>query len=676
MKRIYLISALLLAGLLTTGCRKEPLDVPTPSVGETRDLVLTFSTGEPETKSGESVMSDLAHAQDGRAFSDLLVVITKDEVVVQAQYVNKFNTDGTTGEGAIAGYVTKAVLTFPALELGDYHVGAYANIEYNSSTKLCDNPWISDSDKLIAYTDGGNTVAWPDGTTTVEALLSALIDKPYVSYRKLKVCANSAPSPAPDSEAPTAQNAVPPLGDHPMLLTRHDYVTVRVVEDPTQAEGLELLRPVSRIKVVANNHSDKAVTVKKLWFSEFNPNTAYLMPYWSGSGEPQVPPAGVSNWSLPIIKDLTPSDPSDDVVIAANADEAQVYPVSGTQFLYESKASLYKIYAEFEMTVGDNTKTVRLGLPKLYTKTELEAMAVNGTKTVMLVNASTNNNTGCIFGYSGSALTRSFIRSSDAESMLNMASSILVSGSADPYKLTLTKVSDGHFTLKKGGNNIISPNGGFELVNPDGNNPTPNYVLSDLPESATLRLKSSSNYYKHDVNASNNQYIKTASSNTNSHIFIWAILDAESRDGSTLKYLDEKSSKVTPVHYIQRNLDITVILNIYYQEGEFLFDFEVDNDNWAGTTSGHSYKYVHVTGITVSPSTLALTAGGAHATLSATVAPDNATNKTVHWSSSDPAKATVDDATGEVTPLAAGTVTITATTEDGQKTATCEVTVS
>ena len=62
-------------------------------------------------------------------------------------------------------------------------------------------------------------------------------------------------------------------------------------------------------------------------------------------------------------------------------------------------------------------------------------------------------------------------------------------------------------------------------------------------------------------------------------------------------------------------------------------------------------------------------------TLTATVLPETATNKTVTWKSSNEAIATVD-ANGKVTAVAVGEATITATTTDGSNlSATCKVTV-
>ena len=84
--------------------------------------------------------------------------------------------------------------------------------------------------------------------------------------------------------------------------------------------------------------------------------------------------------------------------------------------------------------------------------------------------------------------------------------------------------------------------------------------------------------------------------------------------------------------------------------------------------------HIPVTGVSLNKSTLALNVGASE-TLRATVAPNNATNKKVNWTSNKTSVATVD-ANGKVTAKAAGSATITATSEDGNKTATCTVTVS
>lgn len=82
---------------------------------------------------------------------------------------------------------------------------------------------------------------------------------------------------------------------------------------------------------------------------------------------------------------------------------------------------------------------------------------------------------------------------------------------------------------------------------------------------------------------------------------------------------------------------------------------------------------VKVTGVTLDKSTATLKSGSS-LTLKATVAPTNATNQDVSWSSSDTKVATVDS-NGVVKAIAPGKATITVTTEDGNKTAKCDVTV-
>ena len=95
-------------------------------------------------------------------------------------------------------------------------------------------------------------------------------------------------------------------------------------------------------------------------------------------------------------------------------------------------------------------------------------------------------------------------------------------------------------------------------------------------------------------------------------------------------------------------------------------------DSTLATNLGDSVIY-KVTQVELDKTSLELTEGGT-ARLTATILPDNATNKNVTWSTSDASIATVTD--GVVTAVAPGTATITVTTEDGGKTATCAVTVA
>ncbi len=84
-------------------------------------------------------------------------------------------------------------------------------------------------------------------------------------------------------------------------------------------------------------------------------------------------------------------------------------------------------------------------------------------------------------------------------------------------------------------------------------------------------------------------------------------------------------------------------------------------------------KVVKVTGVKLNKTAITKTVGETEQ-LKATVLPANATNKAVTWSSSDKAIATVSKK-GLVTAVKKGTATITVTTKDGNKTASCKVTV-
>ena len=83
-------------------------------------------------------------------------------------------------------------------------------------------------------------------------------------------------------------------------------------------------------------------------------------------------------------------------------------------------------------------------------------------------------------------------------------------------------------------------------------------------------------------------------------------------------------------------------------------------------------KEVHVKEVVLNQTELELSVG-ATATLTASVSPDNAADKTIIWSSDNTNVATVSN--GFITAIAEGTAIITVTTNDGNKTAHCTLSV-
>lgn len=101
------------------------------------------------------------------------------------------------------------------------------------------------------------------------------------------------------------------------------------------------------------------------------------------------------------------------------------------------------------------------------------------------------------------------------------------------------------------------------------------------------------------------------------------------------------------------------------------------NDNPAvSATIAVTFKkaVVHVTGVTLNTSEVTLAGVGSTAKLTASVAPSDAENKNVSWSTSDPNVVAVA-ADGTLTAVGIGDATVTVTTEEGSYTAACTVKV-
>lgn len=98
----------------------------------------------------------------------------------------------------------------------------------------------------------------------------------------------------------------------------------------------------------------------------------------------------------------------------------------------------------------------------------------------------------------------------------------------------------------------------------------------------------------------------------------------------------------------------------YYDEGIY-------------TMTGSKAEDISVESVTLDKTTLSINEGSSY-TLTATITPSDATNKSLIWTSDNESVATVSN--GKVTAVSEGSATITVTTEDGDYSATCEVTVT
>lgn len=131
------------------------------------------------------------------------------------------------------------------------------------------------------------------------------------------------------------------------------------------------------------------------------------------------------------------------------------------------------------------------------------------------------------------------------------------------------------------------------------------------------------------------------------------------------------------IHYVgtkglsSSTLKLTVDENTTYSARQGQVDISQQGGSIKHTVTVNQAGRIAVTSVELDQTTLSIEPSKT-VTLVATVKPDNATDKTVNWSSSDSEIATVDN-TGKVTAIKEGTATITA--KAGEKTAECKVTV-
>ena len=526
--------------LLLAGC-KGRVEPDSPLSAEQRgDLVITVVSSALETKSADEA--------DGLAFGDVLVIITDDAGnVIDKVYKSYPYTPSSPTDIQVAvasSELSEDEIQFHNLKVGAYQVYAYANIGHTDWQ--IDGATVEDVEK--ALTVGGEDKLNPD--------------------RLLKTLGTG--------ETPSAPGA-----SGSMLLTGHKQLSVGVNANIGE---VDLVRPVVRFNVYVHNHTPYQVTLNQLSFSNFNASATYLLDHRTDDGLPTVPDVATYG-ALPAYNTASPVSVDAPEADGDNDGKALVY----STFLYENQAVVdYRMFAtvsltdEFSNTVSKELTTNGV---RLLTYDEVAAMQSGDSKTVMIVNPTSNG--GDFFGLVGSSLVYSTAAFTIIDSYKSKAEELLKSSQLSSYyQFALSRGEDGRYHLRNGStdlfmnNAFVSNNKESGLFLEEGFIPTyTDYMVAPGFAGHLARFRDSSNRYLY--NNGNKMSVQANSADRGN--YMWAFYEAYPK-GSILKFIDNETAQVHSLSYMTRNQELNVVMNVYYEEVSRQFDFVVDNVYW--TDSG------------------------------------------------------------------------------------------
>lgn len=148
---------------------------------------------------------------------------------------------------------------------------------------------------------------------------------------------------------------------------------------------------------------------------------------------------------------------------------------------------------------------------------------------------------------------------------------------------------------------------------------------------------------------------------------IYHVSDPDRPIWTSEQNMEHDYSGARGVHYASKEIALNQA-DYYF----VLSRYAADLDTPYYLTLSYKEPNVNVTSISLDKKSIKLEPGEQD-TLIATVLPDNATDKTIVWESSEPSTASIEN--GVVTAISPGTSTITAASADGEITASCLVTV-
>lgn len=153
---------------------------------------------------------------------------------------------------------------------------------------------------------------------------------------------------------------------------------------------------------------------------------------------------------------------------------------------------------------------------------------------------------------------------------------------------------------------------------------------------------------------------------------------AEDRSKQSLILYKKDGTKVATGEAGAKSVSLTgIAAGTKAAAGDYQVAF-TDGTNTSEKVSAPAFEVpaavVAVTGVTLSQKTATMKVGDTKI-VTATITPENATNKEIVCSSDDESIATFG-ADGKITAIAVGTANVTVTTKDGNFTASCAVTVT
>ena len=207
------------------------------------------------------------------------------------------------------------------------------------------------------------------------------------------------------------------------------------------------------------------------------------------------------------------------------------------------------------------------------------------------------------------------------------------------------------------------------------------YTTSDSAVTGTYSTTEATITFTYSEVDTSKVYLINAANYSTPYVYTWnnASQAASVAWPGTKMTLVDLNSKLYSFEITDENADMIIFNNGSGGTGNQTADLTIPTDgkNCYNNSTGVWTTYdptVHVTSVSLDKTSATLDVGDT-TTLTATVAPSNATNTKVTWTSSNTSVATVSSA-GVVTALAPGSATITAITKDGSYKATCAVTVN